>query len=70
MVKKAAQATPNRLLRAARKERGWTQRQVADRIGAPSRSIPVAGKTAQRSPVPTTLSDSVSSSAKASASWG
>src|SRR5215471_1824022 len=35
MVKKAAQATPNRLLRAARKERGWTQRQVADRIGAP-----------------------------------
>src|SRR5215831_18285572 len=35
MVKKAAHATPNRLLRAARKERGWTQRQVADRIGAP-----------------------------------
>jgi predicted ATPase/DNA-binding CsgD family transcriptional regulator/transcriptional regulator with XRE-family HTH domain len=35
MVKKAAQATPNRLLRAARKERGWTQQQVADRIGAP-----------------------------------
>src|SRR5215470_17735314 len=35
MVKKAAQALPNRLLRAARKERGWTQQQVADRIGAP-----------------------------------
>jgi predicted ATPase/transcriptional regulator with XRE-family HTH domain len=35
MVKKAAQAVPNRLLRAARKERGWTQRQVADRVGAP-----------------------------------
>src|SRR5215831_12993605 len=35
MVKKAAQATPNRLLRAARKGRGWSQQQVADRIGAP-----------------------------------
>ena len=35
MVKKAAHATPNRRLRAARKERGWSQRQVADRIGAP-----------------------------------
>src|SRR5947207_710470 len=35
MVKKAAHATPNRLLRAARKERGWTQQRVADRIGAP-----------------------------------
>ncbi len=35
MVKKAAQARPNHLLRAARKERGWTQQQVADRIGAP-----------------------------------
>ena len=35
MVKKAAQATPNLLLRTARKERGWTQKQVADRIGAP-----------------------------------
>ena len=35
MVKKAAQATPNFQLRAARKERGWTQQQVADRIGAP-----------------------------------
>ena len=32
MVKKAAQATPNRMLRVARKERGWTQQQVADRI--------------------------------------
>lgn len=35
MVKKAAQAKPNHLLRAARKERGWTQKEVADRIGAP-----------------------------------
>lgn len=35
MVKKAAHATPNRLLRAARKERGWSQQQVADRIEAP-----------------------------------
>ncbi len=35
MVKKAAHATPNHLLRAARKERGWTQQQVADYIGAP-----------------------------------
>src|SRR5262245_52669734 len=36
MVKKAAQATPNQLLRRARLERGWTQRVVADRIGAPN----------------------------------
>src|SRR5690242_20277478 len=35
MVKKAAHATPNQRLRAARKERGWTQQQVADGIGAP-----------------------------------
>src|SRR5450759_1012760 len=35
MVKKAAQATPNHLLRVARQERGWTQQDVADRIGAP-----------------------------------
>src|SRR5258708_5238168 len=35
MVKKAAHATPNRLLRAARMERGWTQQQVADRSAAP-----------------------------------
>src|SRR6266852_3958799 len=35
MVKKAAQATPNRLLRVAREERCWTQKEVADRIGAP-----------------------------------
>ncbi|HYB00348.1 MAG TPA: FxSxx-COOH system tetratricopeptide repeat protein [Ktedonobacteraceae bacterium] len=35
MVKKAAHATPNNRLKAARKERGWTQQQVADRIGAP-----------------------------------
>jgi predicted ATPase/class 3 adenylate cyclase len=35
MTKKAAQATPNQLLRRARLERGWTQKEVADRIGAP-----------------------------------
>src|SRR5579884_584736 len=35
MVKKAAQATPNQLLRRARLERGWTQRAVAEFIGAP-----------------------------------
>lgn len=35
MVKKAAQAIPNRLLRRARLERGWTQKDVADRIGSP-----------------------------------
>ncbi|HEY6540839.1 MAG TPA: helix-turn-helix domain-containing protein, partial [Ktedonobacteraceae bacterium] len=35
MVKKAAQATPNELLRRARLERGWTQKDVADRIGSP-----------------------------------
>ncbi len=35
MVKKAAQATPNPWLRGAREERGWTQKDVADRIGAP-----------------------------------
>ena len=36
MVKKAAQAIPNQLLRRARLERGWTQKVVADRIGAPN----------------------------------
>ena len=35
MTKKAAQSTPNKLLRMARLERGWTQKDVADRIGAP-----------------------------------
>jgi predicted ATPase/class 3 adenylate cyclase/DNA-binding XRE family transcriptional regulator len=35
MTKKAAQSTPNKLLRMARLERGWTQKEVADRIGAP-----------------------------------
>lgn len=35
MVRKAAQAKPNDLLRRARQERGWSQRVVADRIGAP-----------------------------------
>lgn len=33
-MKKSAEAKPNHLLRAARKERGWTQKEVADRIGA------------------------------------
>jgi DNA-binding XRE family transcriptional regulator len=35
MGMKAHQASPNHLLRLARKQRGWTQREVADRIGAP-----------------------------------
>ncbi len=35
MVKKAAQARPNHLLRQARLERGWTHKEVADHIGAP-----------------------------------
>lgn len=35
MVKKAAEAKPNHLLRAARLERNWTQQDVADRIGSP-----------------------------------
>ena len=34
MVKKAPGATPNRLLQIARRERGWTQKHVAIRIGA------------------------------------
>ena len=41
MVKKASEAKPNLLLRAARKERGWTQQQVADQIGA-SQSLNVS----------------------------
>jgi len=36
MVKKAAQAIPNQLLRLARLERGWSQQVVAERIGAPN----------------------------------
>ena len=36
MVKKAAQAIPNHLLRRARLERGWSQQVVAERIGAPN----------------------------------
>jgi predicted ATPase/transcriptional regulator with XRE-family HTH domain len=35
MGKKVNQARPNHLLLLARKERGWTQQEVADRIGAP-----------------------------------
>src|SRR5260370_35483946 len=35
MVKKAAKAVPNHLLRAARQRRSWTQQMVADQIGAP-----------------------------------
>jgi tetratricopeptide (TPR) repeat protein/transcriptional regulator with XRE-family HTH domain len=34
-VKRAAQAKPNVLLRRARQERGWSQQEVADLIGAP-----------------------------------
>lgn len=41
MVKKASEAKPNLLLRMARKEYGWTQQQVADRIGA-SQSLNVS----------------------------
>src|SRR5712692_7714519 len=33
--KKAAQAQPNSLLRRARQERGWSQQEVADLVGAP-----------------------------------
>ena len=69
MVKKAAHARPNRLLRAARKERGWTQQQVADRIGAPLALNISAGKMGPPSPAPTILSGSVSSLAKVSVSW-
>jgi transcriptional regulator with XRE-family HTH domain len=36
MVKKTTQAIPNQPLRRARLERGWTQRVVAERIGAPN----------------------------------
>ena len=36
MVKKAARSVPNQLLRRARLERGWTQKMVAERIGAPN----------------------------------
>lgn len=35
MVKKAAESIPNQRLRMARKERGWTQKDVADHIGSP-----------------------------------
>jgi predicted ATPase/transcriptional regulator with XRE-family HTH domain len=35
MVRKTGNATPNIFLQEARKERGWTQQQVADLIGAP-----------------------------------
>ncbi len=36
MERKAAQVTPNQFLRRARLERGWTQKLVAERIGAPN----------------------------------
>src|SRR5438132_14130274 len=36
MVKKAALTIPNPLLRRVRQERGWTQKGVADHIGAPN----------------------------------
>lgn len=34
MGKKVNQARPNHLLLLARRKRGWTQQEVADRIGA------------------------------------
>src|SRR5689334_20239710 len=34
-VKKAAEATPNILLRKARQERGWSQKELADLLGVP-----------------------------------
>lgn len=34
-VKKAAEATPNMLLRRARQERGWSQKELADLLGVP-----------------------------------
>ena len=34
-VKKAAEATPNILLRRARQERGWSQKELADLLGVP-----------------------------------
>src|SRR5436305_8761763 len=36
MRKQGAHAPPNQLLRRARLERGWTQKLVAERIGAPN----------------------------------
>src|SRR5215469_15137526 len=35
MVRKVQQALPNQQLRLARKQRGWTQQEVANGIGAP-----------------------------------
>lgn len=34
-VKKAAESSPNTLLRKARQERGWSQKELADLIGVP-----------------------------------
>ena len=55
MVKKAAHATPNRQLRAARLERGWTQQQVADRFGAPLSLNVTRWENGTASPAPTTM---------------
>ena len=38
-VKKARQATPNNLLRRAREERGWSQADVAGKIGTNTQNI-------------------------------
>jgi transcriptional regulator with XRE-family HTH domain/tetratricopeptide (TPR) repeat protein len=50
MVKKAAQASPNLLLRRARLERGWTQQMVADRIGAPNNVMVARWESGTTSP--------------------
>jgi transcriptional regulator with XRE-family HTH domain/tetratricopeptide (TPR) repeat protein len=52
MVKKAAQAIPNQLLRRARLERGWTQKVVAERIGAPNDMMVARWETGKAFPSP------------------
>ena len=69
MTKKAAQATPNQLLRRARLERGWTQKEVADRIGLPWTSMSHAGNGEQLGQAPTMCRSSANCSAKAPANW-
>jgi transcriptional regulator with XRE-family HTH domain len=70
MVKKAAHATPNRLLRAARMEHGWTQQQVADRIGAPLSLNISRWESGTTLPSAYYIEKLCSSSAKACANWG
>lgn len=52
MVKKAAQARPNHLLRRARLERGWSQRVVAERIGAPQDTMITRWERGNATPSP------------------